>query len=224
MDKVSTQQNRRMNSLHRDMRGFSLLEMMVVVCIAAIMMAITFLSFQPATKDANLNSAYDAALTQLRIARERAIAERTRYIVSFGANVPPLASAGVPAPDVQSIQTWHWAVATPVSPPPALISSVELRTGVTFTAVLGLPSPGPDSWGTGTVAIDFDQGVGVGQGYYVMFMPDGSSQDELGNYNSGVVYMARTGELMSSRAITIFGTTGRVRGWRLATGPTWIEQ
>lgn len=226
MKKFSTKRDQtiRVAPFNRDMRGFSLLEMVVVICIALIMMGITFISFQPASKDANLNSAYDTALTQLRIARERAIAERTRYIVSFGANVPPLAAAGVPAPDAQSIQTWHWAVATPVSPPPALVSSVELRTGVTFTAVGGLPSPGPDNWGTGAVAIDFDQGVGAGQGYYVMFMPDGSSQDELGNSNSGVVYMARAGQLLSSRAITVFGTTGRVRGWRLQTGPTWVEQ
>jgi hypothetical protein len=33
--------------------------------------------------------------------------------------------------------------------------------------------------------------------------------------------------LQSMRAITVFGTTGRVRGWRLvqqAGGPTWVQQ
>jgi prepilin-type N-terminal cleavage/methylation domain-containing protein len=205
------------------MRGFSLLEMMIVVCIGLIMAGITFISLQPALRDARINTAYDTALTQLRIARERAITERTRYIVAFGANVPPLAAAGIPAPDAQSIQLWHWAVATPVSPPPALVSSVELPFDVKFQAVGGLPNPGPDNWGTGAVAIDFDQGVGVGGLTYVMFMPDGSSQDELGNSNSGVVYMSRAATLSSSKAITVFGTTGRVRGWRLS-GAAWVEQ
>ena len=37
-------------------------------------------------------------------------------------------------------------------------------------------------------AIDFDQGMGLGSQNYIMFMPDGSSQDTLGNYNSGVLY------------------------------------
>jgi prepilin-type N-terminal cleavage/methylation domain-containing protein len=186
----------------RAMRGFSLVEMMVVVAIALIMIGITFMSLQPALRDARINTAYDTALTQLRIARERAIAERTRYIVAFGANVPPLAAAGVPAPDAQSIQLWHWAVATPVSPPPALIKSVELPYDVNFQAVAGLPNPGPDNWGTGAVALDFD---------------------ELGNSNSGILYLSRAGVLPSSKAVTVFGTTGRVRGWRL-NGAAWIEQ
>lgn len=205
------------------MRGFSLVELMIVVGIGMIMTGITFISLQPAIQDARINNAYDTALTQLRIARERAIAERTRYIVAFGANVPPLAAAGVPAPDAQSIQLWHWAVATPVSPPPALINSVELPYDVKFQAVAGLPNPGPDNWGTGAVALDFDQGVGVGGLTYVMFMPDGSSQDELGNSNSGVLYLSRAASLASSKAVTVFGTTGRVRGWRLS-GAAWIEQ
>jgi prepilin-type N-terminal cleavage/methylation domain-containing protein len=207
----------------RAMRGFSLLEMMVVVAIVLIMVGITFMSLQPALRDGRINTAYDTALTQLRIARERAIAERTRYIVAFGANVPPLAAAGVPAPDAQSIQLWHWAVATPVSPPPVLIKSVELPYDVNFQAVAGLPNPGPDNWGTGAVALDFDQGVGAGGLTYVMFMPDGSAQDELGNSNSGVLYLSRAGVLPGSKAVTVFGTTGRVRGWRL-NGAAWIEQ
>jgi prepilin-type N-terminal cleavage/methylation domain-containing protein len=205
------------------MRGFSLVELMIVVVIGTIMVGITFMSLQPAVQDARINTAYDTALTQLRIARERAIAERTRYIVAFAANVPPLAAAGVPAPDARSIQLWHWAVATPVSPPPVLISSVELPFDVNFQAVGGLPNPAPDNWGTGAVALDFDQGVGAGGLTYVMFMPDGSARDELGNSNSGVLYLARAGVLGTSKAVTVFGTTGRVRGWRLAGG-AWIEQ
>jgi len=42
-------------------------------------------------------------------------------------------------------------------------------------------------FGIGGTAIDFDQGVGLGSQDYVMFMPDGSSQDTVGNLNSGVV-------------------------------------
>jgi hypothetical protein len=85
----------------------------------------------------------------------------------------------------------------------------------------------PDGFGAGTVAIDFDQGMGLGSQDYVMFMPDGSSQDLLGNWNSGVLYMGRAGDLYSSRAITVFGATGRIRGWRLylqAGVNTWVQQ
>jgi prepilin-type N-terminal cleavage/methylation domain-containing protein len=212
----------------RKMQGFSLIEMMIVVAIALIMMAITFITFQPASQDARINGAYDSVLTQLRIARERAIAERTRYIVSFGATVPPAGVFGtvpraVPPPDPKSIQLWVWRTGVPVGPPPVSVNSFELPFDVQFQAVAGLPNPGPDNWGTGARAIDFNQGVGLGGLTYVMFMPDGSSQDELGNSNSGVVYIARAGVLSSSRAVTVFGTTGRVRGWRL-NGAAWVEQ
>ena len=48
-----------------------------------------------------------------------------------------------------------------------------------------------------------------------------------GNFNSGVVYMSRPGDLYSSRAVSIFGTTGRVRGWRLLKQGgvnKWVQQ
>ena len=46
-------------------------------------------------------------------------------------------------------------------------------------------------------------------------MPDGSSQDIFGNYNSGILYMTRTNDAYRSRALTVWGTTGRIRGWRI---------
>jgi prepilin-type N-terminal cleavage/methylation domain-containing protein len=207
----------------RDMRGFSMVELLIVLTIAVIMMGVAYITLKGSLQDAHINNAYDTAITQLRIARERAIAERSRYVVAFGATVPPGAAAGVPAPDARSIQMWHYVFAQPVSPAPVLISSVELPSDVQFQAVGGLPNPGPDNWGTGATALDFGQGIGPGGLTYVMFMPDGSSQDTLGNYNSGVMYMARGGTLLSSKAVTVFGTTGRVRGWRLNAG-AWNEQ
>jgi hypothetical protein len=60
-----------------------------------------------------------------------------------------------------------------------------------------------------------------------VFWPDGSARDTNGNLNSGIVYLARTGDMNNSRAITLYGATGRVRGWRLdgVTGSyKWIEE
>ncbi len=76
-------------------------------------------------------------------------------------------------------------------------------------------------------AIDFDQGMGLGSQDYIMFMPDGSSQDTVGNYNSGILYLMRASDMYSSRAIDVWGTTGRIRGWRLYNqGGTnkWVQQ
>jgi hypothetical protein len=85
------------------------------------------------------------------------------------------------------------------------------------------------------VPIDFGylpSGAGGGSST-IVFMPDGSVRDTaggcagLGNYNSGVIYMTRAADpIYSSRAITVWGTTGRIRGWRLNNqgGPIWVQQ
>jgi hypothetical protein len=60
-----------------------------------------------------------------------------------------------------------------------------------------------------------------------MFLPDGSARDTVGNLNSGIVYMAGQ-DVGSTRAITVWGASGRIRGWRLtdisptATNP-WAQ-
>jgi hypothetical protein len=93
----------------------------------------------------------------------------------------------------------------------------------------GFPASTPDSFGAGANAIDFGQALAGEPLNYVVFMPDGSSQDNLGNFNSGIVYLTRPTDttIYSSRAITVWGATGRIRGWRLnqVGGVTeWVQQ
>ena len=99
-----------------------------------------------------------------------------------------------------------------------------------FQTLSGFPSSQasvPDGFGNGAVAIDFDQGVAGGTKNQVMFLPDGSAHDTNGNLNSGIIYVARSGDMNNSRAITVYGATGRIRGWRLqgaAGSLKWMEQ
>jgi hypothetical protein len=99
-----------------------------------------------------------------------------------------------------------------------------------MTVIAGMPNGAatvPDGFGNATVAIDFDQGVAGAIKNQVLFMPDGSAHDVNGSWNSGIVYVARPGDLYSSRAVTLYGATGRIRGWRLlagAGGPQWFQQ
>jgi hypothetical protein len=49
----------------------------------------------------------------------------------------------------------------------------------------------------------------------IRFAPDGTLVDENGNTLNGTVFLAHTAtEVMSARALTIFGATGRVRAFR----------
>lgn len=179
--------------------GFSLLEMMVVLAIVMIASSISFMTLQPTLRNIRTTNAYNTTLMTMRRAREAAIAERRTYIVTFDNGVTPNAITITPG----SVT------------PGGLTLTITLPPDVSFRAEPGVPNLGPDSFGTGGTAIDFDQNVPGGVKNAVYFLPDGSAQDVNSNMNNGVVYLARTGELYSSRAITLWGATGRLRGWRL---------
>ena len=210
-------------------RGFSLLEMMIVICVLMIVGGIGFMALQPALKDAKVNQAFESAMMPLRVARQRAIAERKQYIVCYGIAAPPAALTPI-VPTAQSIQIFRWDVGTALSAA-TQVTAVTLPIDINFQVLPGLPNgPAtvPDGFGSAVTAIDFDQNVaGGGIKNQVMFMPDGSAHDVNGNLNSGIVYVARNGDLYSSRAITLYGATGRIRGWRLLNGgggPKWFQQ
>ena len=165
-------------------RGFSLLEMMIVVAIALIVACITFISLQPMFRQTHVNQAYDTTLMTLRRYRSQAITQRRRYQVQFTAP--------------RTITVWYLGVAVPVNPAPVLVQTLTLPNDIRFAVQAGMPNTAatvPDGFGNGGTAIDFDQGVGAGAQNYVLFMPDGSSQDTLGNLNSGIVYLGRAGDL-----------------------------
>ena len=175
----------------RNMRGVSLVEMMIVVAILMIMGSITFISLQPALREAQMNAAYDTVLSQIRMARQRAIEERKQYIVCIGAASQPLGAATpLGAPTAQSIQVFRWDVGTAIAAA-VQISTINLPQNINFQRMAGFPVAAPDQFGAGGVAIDFDQAVAGGNKQQIMFMPDGAARDTLGNLNNGVVYILR---------------------------------
>jgi prepilin-type N-terminal cleavage/methylation domain-containing protein len=181
-------------------RGFSLLEMMIVIAIALILARVTFMAIMPMLKQNNVNSAYDTTLSVIRNYRNLSITQSKRYIIFFN------------APGTITVQ--YWGVGVPVSPAPVTVATYLLPPDIQFAVQAGFPNPGPDGFGTGTTPNTFNNCILVGQSCLI-FYPDGSAQDDLGNFNNGVVYVSRPGDFYSSRAVSVFGTTGRVRGWQL---------
>ncbi len=186
----------------RRMRGFSLLEMMAVISIGLIVSVMAMVTLQPSLKYARVSNAYNITLMAMRQARDTSVAQRQIYFVTFTHNVVP--------PD--QITITQGATGT-------VVSTFTIPNDVAFQTQLGLPGVGqtPDNFGGGAVAIDFDQGVGGGAKNVIYFYPDGTAEDVAGNLNNGVIYIARTSDLFSSHAITLWGATGRLRGWRLYT-------
>lgn len=204
----------------RKNNGFSLLEMLIAVSIGMIMSAVAFIALSPMWNQAHINSAYDTTLMVLRNTRNLAITQSHEYYVNFN-------PAGFPQGTIQ-IQYQPPNVGG-IAQPLTQVITYTIPTDVSFAVQGGFPANAPDGFGAGANSIDFGQALAGQPMNYVVFMPDGSAQDSLGNYNSGVVYLTRPGDNIynSSRAITVWGATGRIRGWRLAqrTGvATWVQQ
>lgn len=185
----------------RGMGGFSLIEMMAVIGITLIVSAFAVMSLQPDLQNSRVSNAYNTSLMALRQARDISIAQRQVYFVTFTHNAGP--------PDTITITQGGSG---------NVVDTYNLPLDMAFTIVTGVPTGAgktPDGFGNGGTAIAFDQGIGGGNPNVVYFYPDGSGQDVNGNINNGVLYIARPGDLFSSRAISLWGATGRLRGWRL---------
>jgi type II secretory pathway pseudopilin PulG len=178
--------------------GFTVIEGLAVCTIILILSAVAAVALGPMRDSAKLNSAVQTTVNQLRMAHEEAIAKRLQYVVTLqapGTIVTQWTKAGI------GLQTER---------------TIPLPDGIQFIAIRGIPTTPqtPDGFGNGNVAIDFDQATGGGQNI-IYFQPDGTAIDAAGNPNNGVVYIARPGQLSTSRAITLFGSTGRLKTWYL---------
>jgi prepilin-type N-terminal cleavage/methylation domain-containing protein len=183
------------------MRGFSLIEMLVVIGLLLVVAGFSVMAIQPALKQGRLTEGYNTTLMAMRQARDISVAQRQVYFVTLNNAVQP-----------NKITITQGSTGN-------VISTYFLPTDVAFDAEPGIPvSPivaptTPDGFGAGGTAIDFDQGIAAPVKNVILFQPDGSGTDALGNINNGVVYIARPGFVDTSRAITLWGATGRLRGW-----------
>jgi prepilin-type N-terminal cleavage/methylation domain-containing protein len=206
----------------RNNNGFSLLELMITVSLGLVMCGVTFIYLTPQMNQSHVNSAYDTTLMALRNTRNLAITQSHEYYVNFN-------PAGFPAGTIQVEYQPPLVVGALAAPPIEQVNTYNIPSDVSFAVQAGFPASTPDGFGSGITAIDFESTAGVPLPCQcVVFMPDGSAQDTLGNYNSGVVYLTRTGDtIYNSRAVTVWGATGRVRGWRLAlvgAAKEWVQQ
>jgi type II secretory pathway pseudopilin PulG len=193
--------------------GFSLLEVVSVLAISLTVGTFAIISLVPVMNQQHVTNGYNTTISAMRQARDNAISQRTSYSVTFSnASVP---NTIVVAPTLAGFQG-DQSTATYQLPP-----------DVTFQVNSLLAStPPPDNYGNATTAIDFgypSPGTGTGAQPVVYFCPDGSSQNNVGagtcagmNYwSGGVIYLGRSSDILSTRAITVWGGTGRIHGWRV---------
>jgi type II secretory pathway pseudopilin PulG len=187
-----------------------MVEMTVAVSIVLLLIGIALVNIVPSLRSSKSNAGMELVLGELRRAHERAIDERRIYRVTF---VPP-----------QTIQVDVGQVAniasTITGSAPAFVQAqppLTLPTGLQFVVVPGIPTNAtatPDGFGTGALAIDFDIANGGGA-TQIFFQPDGRALDAANRLNDGLLYLAEPNNLSSSRAVSVFGSTGRAKGWTL---------
>jgi len=188
--------------------GFSLIEMIVVVAIALVAMAFAVTQIPPAVRNAHANTAAQMVQNALRNGHDLAVADRASYEITFT------------APGTILTQRIAGGVTTTVS-------TVQIPSDMQFTTLAAFPKTAnklPDGFGDGVVAIDFDLGVTGGTANIVYFQPDGTAVDVNGNMNNGIIYIANPSYLNTSRAVTLYGSTGRVKTFRISgvgAGISW---
>jgi len=191
-----------------------MVEMTVVVAIIFVLIGIALVNIVPSLHGSKANAGLEMVLGELRRAHERAIDERRIYRVTFAPPQTIQVDVGQVAV-IGSTITGSAPVFVQAQPP------MTLPTGLRFVTVAGIPTTAattPDGFGSGATAIDFDVANGGGA-TQIFFQPDGRSLDAANRLNDGVLYLAEVTSVppnaSSSRAVTVFGSTGRAKGWTL---------
>jgi hypothetical protein len=189
--------------------GFSTVELLTAVLVIFIVSAIAILQIGPVLQSLRSDTAMRQVLDQMRQAREYSIARRQYVQVTFP----------VVAGQCQIVITQRNDL-KPGAGAAVVLSTVPIQSPLQFL-LAGLPDT-PDNFGN-TSAIEFG-GVAGGPPVGMLFQSDGELVDG-GTYLpvNGSVFLAAPGQPSSAaRAITVMGSTGRVRGWK-SSGGGWTQ-
>ena len=204
---VSVKNREAKSKAARGQRGFSLIEMMVAVMIILIVSAIAVTSLMPNLKQARVDAAMREVLDTFRQAREYSIENRRYVQISFPAN--------------NQMQITQMNTLTPgaggVNP---VITTVTLAPPLVFN-LDGMPDT-PDAYGNAGPLVF--EGIVNGPVGGMVFQSDGEFLDGTTFLPiNGSVFLGMPGQQSTARAVTILGTTGRVRGWKSAGNTTWYQ-
>jgi prepilin-type N-terminal cleavage/methylation domain-containing protein len=177
--------------------GFSLVELMIVVGLIAVVSAIAVPVSIGTIARSKANSTTVEARSWLEEARNRATAERRNFEVTFNTSTNRIRVERV---EPNATRT--------------LILDRQLSDQMRFMRFEGV-SDTPDLFGA-TADVDFD-----GPNPH-MFTSDGSFIDANGDPSNGSIFIGKSNQPMSARAVTVFGTTGLIRHWEWS-GNQWTH-
>jgi prepilin-type N-terminal cleavage/methylation domain-containing protein len=187
----------------RDDRGFTLIELMLVVAIGLLLLGLSLGGVQGMIKTSRADGGLTQLATGIRNARELSVAARRNVQITFGTNTI-LATKIDSGGTTILMRTTTLEGRTKFQVPP---SSVTLDT--------------PDAFGkTDSSGINFSTTAAKTP---AMFTTDGSLINQDGDIINGSIFIGIPGDPLSIRAVTIFGPTGAMRLWKWDS-KKWVEQ
>ena len=183
-----------------DQRGFTLIEMMIVVAIGLVIAGMAIGGVQGMLKTSRADSGLTQLATGLRNARELSVSNRRNIQVTFGANT------------IMSTRIDTGGGTT-------LLRTVTLEGRNKFQAPpTTVTLDTPDAFGKTD-----SSGINLGTKTPAMFTTDGSLINQDGDIINGSIFIGIPGDPLSVRAVTIFGPTGAMRLWKWDS-KKWVEQ
>lgn len=180
----------------RSEAGFTLPEMLITIAIIATISAISVAVMPSVLTNMRSDSSVAQALNIVRLARDRAIAERRNIELNF---VTP-----------NKIEIVREEIPGPAT---TLLSTTYLENNQEFMQFIGLPDT-PDAFGvTGPIAFNSPK---------IIFTSEGTLVDSVGDPLNGTVFLGIEGQTTTARAITIFGPTALLQVWKW-DGSKWTE-
>jgi Tfp pilus assembly protein FimT len=201
----------------RGHRGISLIEMMIVVAIAMTIAGMIVVHLTPTLQTFRSNSAASQVVDVFRQAREYAITYRRYVQVSF----PNYSATGANNEITITVKNTLTPTYGGAVQPDVVLANVYLSGTVTFQLETGLPDS-PDAFGN-TTAVNF-AGVDGGPTTGMFFQADGTFVNLTGNFVNGSVFLGQNKTGSTARAVTVLGTTGRIRAYNInGAGTGWFE-
>lgn len=176
-------------------RGFSFIEIVVVVAIIGIMGALAVGVTMTSVSASKADSSTSALMNILELARNQSTSQRRDFQLIFT------------APNQVQVVRLDLPSGT------TLIANRYLENSQTF--VRFGPLPDPDNFGhLGAIAF--------GSTPTIRFTTDGTLIDSSGDVLNGTLFLGKANEVGTARAISIFGATGLIRSWKW-NGTAWVN-
>ena len=180
------------------------MEILMVTGLVAVVGAFSMMIIGPALEARNVEMAVRTVSTQMQRARQFSVDARRRTRVTF--TTPSTITVDEQAPVSQG---GAWTQVSTVELP----GDMEFEIDAATVGTTGPPSPS-GTYSTSQVA-DFS---GASQ---VFFLPNGSAVTSAGLTSNGVVYVAQPSKVETTRAVTLFGSTGKIKRYKYVTGTGW---